>query len=138
MKVVARSEEAFSQPRVHQRAMALVLAELMVFARHTVTQLLMALGLTEVDWSAWYRLFSAGRFNAVRASEVMVRETLEHVAPDELYVVAGDATQTPRSSRRIEGSGWLRNLRPPPFHGRDSLCATLVQRELVDTRRKRV
>ncbi|PJF21825.1 MAG: hypothetical protein CUN56_09130 [Phototrophicales bacterium] len=34
---------------------------------------------------------------------------------DELYVVAGDATQTPRSSRKMEGAGWLRNMRTPPF-----------------------
>jgi len=115
MLLLAGSSEAFSQARVHQRAMALVLAELMVFARHTVTQLLMALGLTEVDWSAWYRLFSAGRFDARRASELIVQETLEHVAPDEVYVVAGDTTQTPRSSGKIEGSGWLRNLRTPRF-----------------------
>lgn len=115
LTLLAASGEAFSQPRVHRRAMALVLAELMVFARHTVTQLLMALGLTEVDWSAWYRLFSAGRFNARRASELLVQETLVHVAPDEIYVVAGDATQTPRSSRKVEGSGWLRNLRTPHF-----------------------
>lgn len=34
---------------------------------------------------------------------------------DQVYVVGGDATQTPRSSRKMEGSGWLRNLRTPPF-----------------------
>ncbi len=32
-----------------------------------------------------------------------------------MYVVGVDATQTPRSSRKLEGSGWLRNLRTPPF-----------------------
>lgn len=34
---------------------------------------------------------------------------------DELYVVAGDATQIPRNSHQLEGVSWLRNLRPPPF-----------------------
>lgn len=105
----------FKQARVYQRAKALVLAELFVFARHTVTQMLMTLGLTERDWSAWYRLWSAGRFDAEQASGVLLRQTLAHVGEDELYVVAGDATQTPRSSRKLEGSGWLRNLRTPPF-----------------------
>jgi hypothetical protein len=109
------SRPAFGQQRVYQRAVALVLGELLVFARHTVTQVLLALGLTETDWSAWYRLFSAGRFNAERASELLVAETLQHVGPDDVYVVAGDGTQTPRSSRKIEGTGWLRNLRTPPF-----------------------
>jgi hypothetical protein len=45
----------------------------------------------------------------------LVRESLKHVAPNEVYVVAGDGTQTPRSSRKIEGTGWLRNLRTPHF-----------------------
>lgn len=105
----------FKQERSYQRVVALVLAEVFVFARHTITQLLMSLGQTEQDWSAWYRLLSQRRFGYEQASEVVFRETLRHVAGDEVYVVAGDATQTPRSSRKLEGSGWLRNLRTPPF-----------------------
>ena len=107
--------EIFKQERTYQRVVALVLAELFVFARHTVTQLLMSLGQTEQDWSSWYRLLSQRRFRYEQASEVLLRETLKHVGADEVYVVAGDATQTPRSSRKLEGSGWLRNLRTPPF-----------------------
>jgi hypothetical protein len=105
----------FKQQRVYERVVALVLAEVFAFSRHTVTQLLMTLGMTGEDWSGWYRLFSRGRFDYGRASEVVFEETLRHVASDEVYVVAGDGTQTPRSSRKIEGSGWLRALRTPPF-----------------------
>ena len=105
----------FKQERVYQRVVALVLGEVFTFARHTVTQLLMSLGLTGQEWSAWYRLFSRGRFPAERASAVLLAETLAHVAADEVYVVAGDGTQTPRSSHKIEDSGWLRNPRTPPF-----------------------
>jgi hypothetical protein len=105
----------FKQERIYKRVEALLLAELFVFGRHTITQLLMALGQTEQDWSASYRVFSGQRFNYEQAIEVLFDETLKHVAADELYVVAGDSTQTPRSSRKIEGSGWLRNLRTPPF-----------------------
>ena len=109
------SRRVFSQQRVYERAQALLLSEVMVFGRHTITQLLMTLGETETDWSAWYRLFSEERFEAEQASELLVRESLKHVGPDEVYVVAGDGTQTPRSSRKIEGTGWLRNLRTPHF-----------------------
>lgn len=42
----------FKQERTYQRVQALVLAEMFVFARHTVTQLLMSLGRTAQDWSA--------------------------------------------------------------------------------------
>lgn len=105
----------FKQERTYQRVVALVLAELFVFARHTITQMLMSLGQTEQDWSAWYRVLSQRRFGYEQASAVVFEETLKHVAEDEVYVVVGDATQTPRSSRKLEGSGWLRNLRTPPF-----------------------
>lgn len=105
----------FRQERVFQRVALLVVAELVVFARHTVTQLLMGLGLTQTDWSSWYRLFSHGRFRYEQASGVLFGETLKHVAPDELYVVAGDGTQTRRSSRKIEGAHWLPNPQSPVF-----------------------
>jgi hypothetical protein len=104
-----------NQQRVRERLEMLVLAEVFTFGRHTVTQLLMSLGLTEQDWSSWYRLLSEGRFNYEAASAGLLAESLEYVGSDEVYVVAGDATQTPRSSRKMEGAGWLRNLRTPPF-----------------------
>lgn len=103
------------QQRVVERVEMLVLAELFTFGRHTITQMLMSLGLTEQDWSAWYRLFSEERFNYEVASEGLFAESLGYVGEDELYVVAGDATQTPRSSRKMEGASWLRNMRTPPF-----------------------
>lgn len=105
----------FKQERVYQRVVALVVAEVFVFARHTVTQLLMALGMTGQDWSAMYRVFSRGLFDYEAASQVLFGETLKHVGEKDVYVLAGDGTQTPRSSRKLEGVGWLRNLRTPPF-----------------------
>jgi hypothetical protein len=114
-QLMAAHRGIFKQERVYQRMVALVVAEIVVFARHTVSQLLMTLGMTEQDWSAWYRFFSERRFVYDKASEIVFRETLQHVGEDEVYVVGGDATQTPRSSRKLEGAGWLRNLRTPPF-----------------------
>lgn len=105
----------FRQERVFQRVALLLVAELVVFARHTVTQLLMSVGQTETDWSGWYRLFSQRRFPYERASEVLFGETLQHVGADELYVVAGDSSQTRRSSRKMEGAHWLHNPQSPVF-----------------------
>ena len=114
-QLIANQRELVGQQRVRERLELLVMAELFTFGRHTITQLLMSLGLTEQDWSAWYRLFSQQRFNYEAASAGLVAESLHHVGPDEVYVVAGDATQTPRSSRKMEGAWWLRNQRTPPF-----------------------
>jgi len=115
VELLRAHRRVFGQERVYVRVVTLVLAEVMELARHTVTQLLMVLGLNEEDWSAWYRLFSAGRFNEAGAGEVMVEETLRHVGPEELYVVGGDGTQAPRCGTHIEGVGWLKNPRTPPF-----------------------
>lgn len=114
-ELISGQGELTKQQRVRERLEMLVLAELFTLGRHTVTQMLMSLGLNEQDWSAWYRVFSEERFNYEAASEGLFTESLKYVKPDEVYVVAGDATQTPRSSRKLEGAGWLRNLRTPPF-----------------------
>lgn len=103
------------QERVYQRMVALVLAEVLTLGRHTVTQLLLTLGLAAEDWSAWYRLFSEGRFAGEKAGEVLVEESLKHVGAEDLYVVAVDGTQTPRTSQKMEGSSWLHNPLSPVF-----------------------
>lgn len=105
----------FKQERIYQRVAALLFAEIIVFARHTITQMLMSMGQTESDWSSWYRLFSQKRFPYEEASEVVFTETLKHVGKTELYVVAGDGTQTRRSSRKMEGAYWLHNPQSPVF-----------------------
>ena len=114
-ELIGNQHELAEQQRVYERLELLLLSELFVFGRHTVTQLLMGLGLNEQDWSAWYRLFSEERFKYEKASEGLLKASLQYVKADEVYVVAGDATQTPRSSRKMEGAGWLRNMRTPPF-----------------------
>jgi hypothetical protein len=105
----------FKQKRTFLRVVQLVLGEIFVFARHTISQIIMALGHNEADWSAWYRIFSRGRFPYEAARDLLLRQVLESYGREDVLVVAGDSTQTPRSSRKMEGSGWLRNMRTPPF-----------------------
>lgn len=114
-ELLSAHRHLFRQERVFQRVALLVMAEIVALARHTVTQLLMGVGLTEADWSGWYRLFSRRRFDYEGASAVVMAETLKHVGVDEVYVVAGDSTQTRRSSRKVEGTSWLHNPLSPAF-----------------------
>lgn len=51
-EILAAHRPLFSQQRIYERVVQLVLAELLAFARHTVTQLVMSLGRNEEDWSA--------------------------------------------------------------------------------------
>ena len=76
-----------------RRVALLVIAELVMFAWHTITQLLMGVGLTEVDWSSWYRLFSHARFPydeacAVKVAGPFLRKGAPH-CPLFLIVVRG-------------------------------------------------
>ena len=54
--------------------MALVFGSLFAFARHTISQLLLTLGVTEQDWSGWYRLFSEPRVDVEALSAELVRK----------------------------------------------------------------
>src|SRR5512141_824222 len=102
VQLLLAHREAFRQQRVFERVMALVMAEVVVWARHTVTQLLWALGIQNEDWSAWYRLFSRARFEEEAVNRVLFRETLRQVAPEALYVIGGDGVQIWRDSRKME------------------------------------
>jgi len=70
---------AFQQERTFLRATGLLLGELFAFARHMVTQGLLALGCTDEDWSAWDRLFSRACFAEEDLAGCLLRETLVHV-----------------------------------------------------------
>jgi hypothetical protein len=115
MKVVEKCEKLYNQRRVYVRVMGLVLAELMAFGRHTITQLLLVLGNTEDDWSAWYRVFSKKRYDEAATSEVMVKEMLAEVPVNEPFVVGMDGFHVPRCSQTMPGTGWMRGLRTAKF-----------------------
>ena len=106
---------AFGQERIYWRAVGLVLGEIFNFGRHTVTQGLMALGMTDGDWSSWYRLFSHRRYSEERVAKIFLRETVQHTSCKEPYVVGADGVQIPRSSLRMPGTSWLKAPRTPVF-----------------------
>jgi len=106
---------AFKQARPFWRAVGLVFGELFSFGRHTVTQELLSLGITEGDWSAWYRLFSRERFAEEKLCECLLRETVPHVAEDQPYCAAMDSTAIHRSSLKMPGTSWLSDSRFSAF-----------------------
>ena len=76
---------------------ALIYGEIMAFGRHTLSQIILTLGLVNEDWTAWYRLYNGERFQEAQANEVLFQEYLKAVEPDGLLVLGGDGTQTPRT-----------------------------------------
>ena len=106
---------AFKQERPFMRAVGSVLAEIFSFGRHTVTQGLLSLGVTDGDWSAWYRLFSRERLDEEKLSACLLQETLAHVGAEELYCAAIDSTSIHRSSLKMPGTSWMRDARFSAF-----------------------
>jgi hypothetical protein len=114
-KLLSAHRPAFKQERTFQRVVSLVLGELFNFARHTITQGLLSLGLTDADWTAWYRLFNRPRFSEEQLNHYLFLETLSSAPADQPYVIGADATQVPRSSHKMPGSSWLKASRTAPF-----------------------
>jgi DDE superfamily endonuclease len=107
---------AFRQERTFLRAQALLVGHLFCFARRTITQALVALGITEGDWSAFYRLFSVpARIDYEKLSGHFLEQTLRHISPQDPYVAVVDGVQIARHSHKMPGSCWLKSPRTPPF-----------------------
>ena len=100
--------QAFGQERLYLRGWSLLLGWLFTFSRKTLTQLLVALGSVEQDWTAWYRLLSRRRIDYDGLTRTFLRETLRHVKVDEFYRTTIDATPIPRHSRTMPGTFWGR------------------------------
>jgi hypothetical protein len=113
--LLAAHRPAFQQERCFSRMTALLFGMLFAFARHTVTQLLLALGLTRADWSAWYRLFSGPRLHYDVLTRCFLRELLDAIPASEVIVTVVDGVQIPRHSKTMPGTAWLKNPRTPPF-----------------------
>src|SRR4051812_9039344 len=104
---------AFRQERSYRRCVALVLGSVFAFARHTISELVLTLGVTEQDWSAWYRLFSEPRVDIDELDAELVRQTLAEIPGSGPYVVAVDGVQVPRWSLKLPGTSWLKAPRTP-------------------------
>jgi hypothetical protein len=115
INLIGKCESVCRQKRVFNRILALVMGELFAFGRHTITQLLLTLGLTDEDWSAWYRLFSQARFDEEKTGEVMIGEMLSEVSASEPFVVGVDGFHVPRSSQTMPGTGWMVGLKTAKF-----------------------
>lgn len=113
--LLAAHRVAFGQERPYQRAVALVLGWLAAFGRHTITQVLLALGLGDADWTAFYRLFSRRRLDYEALTACLLAQTLDLSDPAQPYLVALDATQAPRHSRTMPGTSWWRHPATAPF-----------------------
>lgn len=106
---------AFPSNVTHRRAMQHAIALPCVLGRRTITRTLCALGRTDQDWSADYKLFSRSRWQAEQLFQPVLDEHLERY-PQGPIVVAVDDTKLRKSGKKIPGTSWQRDPLSPPFH----------------------
>ena len=113
--LLAAHRPACRQERTFARLVVLTVGLVGALGRHTITQVLVALGLGMMDWSAWYRLFSRPRVDYDTLSRCLLGEVLAEQPRTAPLAVVLDGTQLPRSSQRFPGSSWLKAPRTPKW-----------------------
>lgn len=113
--LLAAARPAVRQERVFVRLVHLTVGGVLALGRRTLALVLVALGLGEADWTAWYRLFSRGRFAVARVQALLVAQVLAGTPPMGPIVAAVDATQLPRTGRRFPGCGYTVQARTPKW-----------------------
>jgi hypothetical protein len=111
--LLAAHRPAVRQARCVDRLRARALGHLCTAARHTISQVLLALGLVAADWSAFHRLVSHARPGYAVLSACFLQEALAQMPEEEPYVAMVDGVQRPRASRTMPGTSWLKNPRTP-------------------------
>jgi hypothetical protein len=106
---------AMRQAPCFDRLRALVVGHSCTVGRHTITQALMARGLVDADWSAFYRLFSMPRPDDDVLTRCFLHETPAQVPADDSYAAAVNGGQLPRDRPRMPGVSWLKCPRTLPF-----------------------
>jgi hypothetical protein len=108
-------QPAFSQARVFERAKRLAWSALLCLGRHTITGFLTTAGRQFVDWSADYRIFEKQRVDMDTLFSVPRQAVMEHLEPEDPFVVLMDDTLLHKRGRKVAGTSWWRDPLGPPF-----------------------
>src|SRR6266536_5414145 len=105
----------FPQARTRRRAIQHAVALPCVLGRRTITRTLEALGRSDCDWSADYKMFSRCHWRPEQLFTPVIDEYLERY-PQAPVVAAIDDTKVRKTGKKIKGTCWQRDPLSPPFH----------------------
>jgi hypothetical protein len=108
-------QSAFPRARTRKRAIQHAIALPCVFGRRTISRTLGALGRTDRDWSADYKVFSRSDWEPARLFDPVLDEYLARY-PKRPVIAAIDDTKLRKTGRKIKGASWHRDPLSPPFH----------------------
>lgn len=103
-----------SSPSVN-RAVEHLLAGVSTMGRRTISRTITALGRSQQDWSADYKLFSRAPWRSSSLFEPIMSKGLNLIGSGPI-AVALDDTSLKKSGRSVPHAGWLRDALSPPFH----------------------
>lgn len=84
--------------------------------RGTITGFLASCGKLFEDWTADYRIFQEGRMQVNNIFDVIRRELISRLSPDQPIYAHLDDTLLKKTGKKVEGTGWRRDPLGPPFH----------------------
>jgi len=91
---------AFPSASTHRRAMQHAMALPCVLGRRTITRTLCALGRSEQDWSADYKLFSRCRWRAEELFQPVLDEHLQRYPKGPVFVAVDD-TKLKKTGKKL-------------------------------------
>jgi hypothetical protein len=107
-------QPVFAQARSHQRAMEHALAWPSILGQRTLARTVCALGRSDQDWSADYKLFARSHWSPQALFAPVLEEYLRRYGKGPV-AVAFDDTRLAKTGRKIPGAGWGRDPMSPPF-----------------------
>ncbi len=107
-------QRVFAQSRSHNRAVWQAIGSLCCIGRHTLTEVICALGGAQADWSADYRLHSRSKWQ-VKELYTPILERAHRLCGRGYVAVAFDDTRLPKSGRRVPGVTYWADPLGPKF-----------------------
>lgn len=108
-------KSVFAQKRSHERAIGHALALPCIMGRRTISRTICALGRSDQDWSADYKIFSRSQWKVESLFDPVIENYLARY-PDGPIRVACDDTRLKKSGKKIAKAFWQRDPMSPPFH----------------------
>lgn len=108
-------QTVFAQDRSRERAIEHAMALPCIMGRRTISRTICALGRSDQDWSADYKMFSRSPWEAESLFDPVIEDYLVRY-PEGPITVAFDDTKLKKTGKHIATAFWQRDPMSPPFH----------------------